>query len=176
MWRSGTLYATLHAALEERNAEPWDLILLGHNAVNNGGRRMVPFDVRQHTFRVNLTGSGCHAYIARPQKLLRVLSLRNMKDERGCVEDLQDAGLRMVVLRTSVVWQGGHKPSSLYDWQLVECPANRFLRHPTGFSIASAEETVMLACSALCHQNNCYTDNQAKRTVLPHARSGGDTM
>ena len=58
-WHSGRLRAALAAIFAERG-DDWDLLVLGTAAVpldSHGASRVVPFDVRPHSFRVNVQRS-----------------------------------------------------------------------------------------------------------------------
>jgi hypothetical protein len=130
-------------------------------------RPMLPFDVRPFSFRVNRTGTGCHAYVARDPALL-LKALRNRTDlgtQHWCIESLEAAtgasarGLRMVMPRANVAWQA-HTKGERFDWQVAACPHHLFEGRRGGrpdwaplHVVVSVVESIKTACTDVCRSS-----------------------
>jgi len=165
-WSPGRLIKWVQRVVSERG-DDWDLIVLGHNAVPDPGdarqRPIVPYDVREFSFRTNRTATGCHAYLVRdPLLLARSLEAKELGFRSYCIEHLNaGTSLRIVMPRENVVWQ--HDPAKTrthtFDWQLVSCGLGN------GFALIHFSESVAIACADPCRRGGKCTANGRKRAA-----------
>ena len=164
-WLAGRLRRAIGDIFAEHSDEDWDLLVLGTAAVPmDSPWRVVPYDVRAHSFRVNLTAPGCHAYIARdPLRVAAALEKRASGPGRFCIEYLDGPAhsLRIVMPRHNLVWQRTEEKARArrFDWQLLSCGEAdvHALAHPA--------ETIDEAC----RRSRCVLrgDCKARHSLVP---------
>ena len=185
LWPVGTLVSSISTVLSERRGEPWDVIILGANmgtawcgdgqpeggCVQTQTESCTPCgsvvfdprvsDVRNHSFRVATTGTGCHAYLARDPGALAAAFERRMWWNRPwnghyCVERMSSSdGLRVLLPTSSLVVQRGKE-----------------YRHSWNLDAARQEIQQDLAAAATYHPQSMWQRLIKRRVVCGGCAAG----